>query len=85
VKIKLDEVIKMEKIESWHYTEPKNTVLHAPVFRFESVEQSEWVCYLFGGSETSGVMWRPIKGKEPNWFWRKMQYLCFGNKWVKKS
>ena len=42
---------------------------------------SEWICYLFGSG--SSLTLRPIKGKEPNWFWRKMQYLCFGNKWVK--
>jgi len=25
-----------------------------------------------------------IEGKEPNWFWRKMQYLILGNRWEKK-
>ena len=43
-------------------------------------EYSEWQCLMFG---TDGWTWRPLKGKEPNWFWRKMQYLILGNKWVK--
>jgi hypothetical protein len=46
-------------------------------------EQSEWTCHLFG-SNGEGITWIPSKGKVPNWFWRKMQYLFFGNKWVRK-
>jgi hypothetical protein len=46
-------------------------------------EQSEWTCYLFG-SNGEGISWVPSKGKVPNWFWRKMQYLILGNRWVKK-
>jgi len=46
-------------------------------------EASDWQCHLFGGDSNS-ITWTPAKGEEPNWFWRKMQYLCFGNKWVKK-
>lgn len=46
-------------------------------------EYSEWICYLFGGDYESGIAWRPLKGQHPNWFWRKMQYLMFGNNWVK--
>jgi hypothetical protein len=45
-------------------------------------EYSEWQCELFGGGPT-GMILRPLKGLEPNWFWRRMQYLCFGNKWVR--
>lgn len=48
-------------------------------------ENSEWRCYLFGGTNSEGILWQPIKGKEPNWFWRKMQFLCFGNRWVKEE
>ena len=47
-------------------------------------EQSDWQCELFGMGPT-GMVLRPKKGSEPNWFWRWMQYLCFGNKWVKVS
>jgi hypothetical protein len=51
---------------------------------FKTPEYSEWQCYMFGGKPGDGsISWRPRKGQEPNWFWRKMQYLCFGNKWVK--
>ena len=44
---------------------------------------SGWACYLFGTGE--GIVLRPAKGFVPNWFWRKMQYLCFGNRWVKEK
>jgi len=47
-------------------------------------EYSEWKCYLFGGSQYE-ITWRPFKGGEPNFFWRWMQYLCFGNRWVKEG
>jgi hypothetical protein len=48
-------------------------------------EWSDWKCYLFGGKESTVCMiWQPEKGNEPNWFWRKMQYLFFGNRWVKE-
>lgn len=43
-------------------------------------ERSEWVCHLFG-TGPYGLVLRPLKGQEPNWFWRWMQYLCFGNEW----
>ncbi len=47
-------------------------------------EYSEWACYMFGNDVLGpGLVWRPAKGKHPNWFWRKMQYLVFGNRWVK--
>lgn len=45
-------------------------------------ERSPWKCELFGGG-SEGITWTPLKGKEPNWFWRWMQYLCFGNRWIK--
>ena len=48
----------------------------------ETPEYSEWRCHLFG-SNGDGITWRPLKGEEPNWFWRKMGYFFFGNKWVK--
>jgi len=40
----------------------------------------EWKCQLIG--DDSLVLY-PKYGQEPNWFWRKMQYLIFGFKWVK--
>lgn len=48
-------------------------------------DYSEWYCYLFGNKPGDfGLVWRPLAGKEPNWFWRKMQYVFFGNLWVKE-
>ena len=44
-------------------------------------EYSEWECYLFGS--VSGIRFKPRKGDYPNAFWRFMQYICFGNRWVK--
>lgn len=44
--------------------------------------ESNWKCYLFGSC--NAIIWIPAEGEEPCWFWRKMQYLCFGHKWVKR-
>jgi len=43
---------------------------------------SEWECELFGTGRD--FILRPQKGHVPNWFWRWMQYLILGNKWIKK-
>lgn len=45
-----------------------------------NLELSEWECY-----RPDGVRYRPLKGQEPNWFWRWMQYICFGSRWVKND
>jgi hypothetical protein len=45
-------------------------------------EYSEWRCELFG-TGPMGITMRPLKGQEPNRFWRWVQRLCFGNKWIK--
>lgn len=55
-----------------------------PTFACYQPEYSEWVCYMFCSSPGHGIYWRPLKGKEPNLFWRTMQFLVFGNKWVKE-
>ena len=47
-------------------------------------ELSEWECELFGNGP-GGLVWRPREGCHPNWFWRWMQYLIFGNNWKKKE
>ena len=44
-------------------------------------ESSDWECEMFGTGR--GIVYCPKLGQEPNWFWRKMQYLAFGNRWVK--
>lgn len=49
--------------------------LHAPEL------SDKWKCILFGGTEPNGILWISLAGKEPNWFWHWMQYICFGNKW----
>ena len=43
----------------------------------------DWKCELFGTGEA--LVLTPRKDKVPNWFWRKMQYLAFGNKWIKTT
>ena len=63
------------KTPSW-WTVPDLNILKLP-------EQSDWECEMFGTGKC--MVYRPTKGNEPNWFWRKMQYLCFGNKWVKRK
>ena len=45
-------------------------------------ELSEWQCELFGTG--MAILLRPTKSNTPNWFWRWMQYLIFGNRWSKK-
>lgn len=46
---------------------------------------TEWECHLFGSIGREGIIWIPPKDGIPNWFWRKMQYLILGNKWVKQK
>lgn len=48
----------------------------------EELEFSEWKCQVFGVED--GITLHPKKGKEPNLFWRMMQYLILGNKWTKE-
>lgn len=52
---------------------------------FTMPKNSKWKCYLFGSRPEHGnkYIFIPSEGHEPNWFWRKMQYLAFGNLWVK--
>lgn len=46
-------------------------------------DRSTWECELFGaGSE---IVLKPAKGREPNWFWRLMQYLILGNRWYRRG
>ena len=66
---------KTESTTTYKMSEP-------PYYYFKMPEQSEWRCELFGGGPM-GVVLTPNKGQEPNWFWRWMQYLAFGNKWIK--
>ncbi len=47
-----------------------------------SLQRSEWTCCMMGDI-TDGFCFTPLKGQHPNFFWRWMQYLCLGFKWVK--
>lgn len=37
--------------------------------------------YRWGCHVAPGVVWHVEEGQQPNWFWRKMQFLCFGFRW----
>ena len=56
----------------------------AAKINMEPVVWSVWECHLFGTGK-NGMVLRPLKGGKPIWFWRWMQWLCFGNKWVKNA
>lgn len=62
----------------------ENDDLKVPPGTNKPVEWSEWYCELFGAGPT-GISLNPRKGEEPNFFWRFMQYVCFGNKWKKRK
>lgn len=47
-------------------------------------ENSPWRCYLFGRGP-GGFCYIPLKGQEPNAFWRLMQFLILGHRWVKEE
>lgn len=46
-------------------------------------QESEWHCVLLGEGHADGVVYRPLKGSEPNAFHRMMHRLAFGFKWIK--
>jgi len=47
-------------------------------------ELSDWQCFLFGNRPDGlGIVYRPVKGKEPSWFVRLMMRICFDCLWVK--
>lgn len=48
-------------------------------YRLKLPERSEWQMHV------SDITYNPPKGKEPNWFHRKMQELILGFKWRKKN
>ena len=52
--------------------------------KIETMENSDWRVELFGMGEY-GIVIHPAKQSPiPNFFWRWMQYICFGNKWIRK-
>lgn len=63
--------------------EKENIVEDAEDIRFSKfTEMSNWECEIFG---LENYRWSPLKNKHPNFFWRWMQYLCFGNRWRKRK
>lgn len=42
-----------------------------------------WECECFGCGR--GIVITPRRDQVPNFFWRWMQWICFGNKWIKKD
>jgi hypothetical protein len=57
----------------------------ADCVRISGPVYSDWNCYLFGPpGQYYSMAYRPLKGEEPNWFWRKMQFLMFGHRWVRE-
>jgi hypothetical protein len=62
------------------YDLPQN-ISYSTEFKMLSIpEKSPWICHLFG--HPNGLSYIPEKGKEPNWFHRKMQTLILGHVWV---
>ena len=49
---------------------------------FRKTEYSEWKCLMFGSTD---FIFTPLKGDEPNWFWRCTQHLILGHKWIKEK
>lgn len=69
----------MDEISGWYkFKAPEGS----QITDFEAIERSDWECELFGIGRSMTL--RPMKGKVPNWFWRWMQFLILGNKWVKR-
>jgi len=68
-----------------HPTDPDKWDYKPSEYTFQLIpERSEWQCYLFGNRPGgAGISYRPVKGKEPNWFVRLMMLVCFDCLWVK--
>ena len=56
-----------------------NLANNASVNLLAAPKFSNWICHINGGT----LRVRPLEGKEPNWFHRKMQHLILGFKWEK--
>ena len=58
-------------------SEPENRIKLSPDYT-----PSKWKCELFGCGQA--LVLNPSANKPiPNYFWRWMQFLCFGNRWIK--
>ena len=74
-----------EKMLQALHDENERLGLYKDAYAFSlTPEYSEWKCYLFGNKPNGqGIVYIPIKGKEPNWFVRWMMKICFDCTWVK--
>jgi hypothetical protein len=63
-------------------TDESITMNNIPTIMDFSNKSSGWECLLFGG-DMMGIVWKPLKKSVPNFFWRFMQFICFGNRWKK--
>ena len=57
------------------------TISVAGAMAIRKTERSEWKCLMFGSTD---FIFTPLKGDEPNWFWRWTQHLILGHKWIKE-
>lgn len=49
-------------------------------------ERSSWKCYMFGNRPGDvGIIYVPLKGKEPNIFVRWMMLICFDSLWINEK
>ena len=58
------------------------TISVAGAMAIRKTERSEWKCLMFGSTDFTFM---PLKGDEPNWFWRWTQHLILGHKWIKEE
>jgi hypothetical protein len=61
--------------------EERAAIVGNPQWAVVNPAMSDWACHLFG-SDGYGITYRPRAGAVPNRFWRWMQFLCFGHRWV---
>ena len=59
-----------------------DTVRAGVTMSFRKTEYSEWKCLMFGSTDFTFI---PLKGDEPNRFWRWTQHLILGHKWIKEK
>lgn len=69
--------------DDWETDKARNFVMQdTGIYTVSSMPKlSKWQCHFTEGPY--GLTLTVIEGKEPNWFHRKMQELCFGFKWRK--
>ena len=56
-----------------------------PSLYINNPKQSNWTCYLFGGSPGNGIQWTPNEGKVPTAWYRFWMKVFFDCKWVENK